>query len=284
MNKDELINSVLDKLKTIPRVIAIVIGGSHASQTQRSDSDIDLGLFYRKTNPFSIELMRNLAIKLNDNPDPIVSDFEEWGHWVNGGTWLTIKGQRLDLIYRNLDFVERVIDDCLKGKIESDYYQEPPNGFHSFMYCAEIQADKILYDPEQIIQKLKGKVKIYPPMLKSAIINKFLWDTEFALSRARKFAKRNEIHLVANSLTRITHDLIQVVYAINETYFMSAKKAYKDIPQFLLIPNDFLSIIEKNLGSIGTTSQDLQKSLQTYDNLVNQCKLLAKNIYVPKYK
>lgn len=283
MDKNKIIQSVVEELKKISNISAIVIGGSYATGTNRPDSDIDLGLYYNESSPFSIEEIKSLANKLNDFPDPIVSDFGGWGKWVNGGTWLTIKGQRVDFIYRDLDFVKKIINESIDGKIQSDYYQEPPNGFHSYIYLAEIALNKILYDPKNIITLLKNKIKTYSPKLKNKIINAFLWDSEFALSRAKKFAERNETLLVNASLSRISHDLIQVLYALNEIYFFSVKKTYKDISLFEKTPKDFLQKAEQVLGNIGTTKEQLTKSLQVFNNLIEECKQLTKNIYVPKY-
>jgi predicted nucleotidyltransferase len=283
MDKDKFIQSIVEELKKIPNITAIVIGGSYANGTNRPDSDIDLGLYYKEASPFSVDKIKSLANKLNDFPDPLVSDFGGWGKWVNGGTWLTIKGQRVDFIYRNLDFVEKIINYCIEGTIKSDYYQEPPQGFHSYIYLAEIASNKILYEPENIITLLKNKIKTYPPKLKNKIINAFLWDCEFTLSRAQKFAERNEIHLVVSSFSRINHNLIQVLYALNETYFFSVKKTYKDFPLFNKTPKDFLQKVEQVLGNIGNTNEQLKKSLQVFNNLIEECKQLTKDIYVAKY-
>ncbi len=76
MNKDKLIESIVEELKKIPNISAIVIGGSHATGTNRPDSDIDLGLYYKEAHPFSIESIKILANKLNDFPNPIVSNFK----------------------------------------------------------------------------------------------------------------------------------------------------------------------------------------------------------------
>ena len=284
MDKDKFIVEIAEKLKLVPNIAAMVLGGSYADGRQRPDSDIDLGLFYREKNPFSIEKIKKLAVELNDKPDPIVSDFNEWGYWINGGTWLTIKGQRTDFIYRNYDLVEKTIDESINGELENDYYQDPPNGFHSFIYLAEIEINKILYDPENLISKLKKRVSIYPQKLKNKIINFFLWDSEFALSRARKFANRKEIHLVAGSITRIIHDLTLVLYALNEIYFFGVKRSYVDIPKFFITPPGFMQTVENISGNIGLNAGELNHSLEKCSNLIETCKLLAKDIYVPKYK
>ena len=77
----------------------------------------------------------------------------------------------MDFIYRNLDFVEKAINNCFKVKIVSDYCQEPPSGFHSYIYCSEIEADKVLFDSEIYIEKIGNLIeefkalshKIYTP-------------------------------------------------------------------------------------------------------------------------
>lgn len=283
MDKDGLINSIVDELKKIEKIVAVVIGGSYASRLHRPDSDIDLGLYYREEKPFKIESIRLLANKLNDKPDPLVSDFGGWGYWVNGGTWLTVKKQRVDFIYRNLDFVEKVIEDCFEGRIESDFYQEPPAGFHSYIYLAEIEENKVLFDSENIMDNLKNKIKIYPTRLKPAIVNKFLWDSEFALSRAKKFAQRGEIYLTVSSLTRISHDLTQVAYTLNEKYFLSEKRVYKDFLKFKIIPAEYLKNMEEILGDAGISDKRLSNSVEKVSQIIEEFKSLAKNFYTPKY-
>jgi predicted nucleotidyltransferase len=108
---------------------AVVLGGSYARGRARPDSDIDLGLLYRKDAPFSIEEVATIARELNDTPDPVVTGFLRVGPWVNGGSWLTIGGQRVDFLYKNLDQLERVIDDARAGRYDHTYHQHPPFGF-----------------------------------------------------------------------------------------------------------------------------------------------------------
>ncbi len=60
--------------------------------------------------------VRELAEAVNDTPGPVVTGFYEWGRWVNGGAWLTIGGQRVDFIYRNIEHLERVIAEAEAGR------------------------------------------------------------------------------------------------------------------------------------------------------------------------
>jgi len=134
---DDQIAKIVGRLKQIDGVKAIAVGGSYATRTQRPDSDIDLGIYYSNKSPLNIEKVKSLALELNDKPEFVVTDIGDWGDWVNGGAWLTVEGQRVDFLYRNLDFVETIINKCMNGKIRKDYYQQPPYGFYSYIYLAE---------------------------------------------------------------------------------------------------------------------------------------------------
>src|SRR5260221_6102157 len=107
-----LLQQLVDHLKLVHGLRAIVLGGSYASGSQRPDSDIDIGLYYDENWPLDIHQIRSIASLLNDVPNPTVTDLGGWGTWVNGGAWLTIGGQRVGLLYRNVDFVSSTIVDC----------------------------------------------------------------------------------------------------------------------------------------------------------------------------
>ena len=151
MDINAFLQRLVDALIPIDGLQALVLGGSQASGTQRPDSDIDVGIYYSEKAPLDIYHLRKIAADLNDFPDPEVTELGGWGLWVNGGAWLTIKGQRVDFLYRNIDLVSTVIDDCNRGEIRIDYLQQPPYGFYSYIYCAETEQSKILYDPKQVI-------------------------------------------------------------------------------------------------------------------------------------
>src|SRR5260370_41924843 len=276
MQHQLLLQQTVDRLKPVPGLRAIVLGGSYASGSQRPDSDIDIGLYYDETWPLDIHQIRSIASLLNDIPNPTVTDLGGWGTWVNGGAWLTIGGQRVDLLYRNIDFVSSTIDDCNAGQVRSDYWQQPAYGFHSFMYCTEIAICRPLYDPDHVIERLKAKVAHYSPHLKQAIIKNFLWNARFTLDNPSKPASRGEVYLVTGCLARAIHCLVQVLYAINETYYLSEKKLAADLCSFSLQPANFLERISTLLGTTGTTSAQLQASLAQTEALYNELATLAK--------
>src|SRR5258708_15001679 len=104
MQHQLLLQQMVDRLKPVPGLRAIVLGGSYASGSQRPDSDIDIGLYYDENWPLDIHQIRSIASLLNDIPNPTVTDLGGWGTWVNGGAWVTIGGPRAGLVFRNFDF------------------------------------------------------------------------------------------------------------------------------------------------------------------------------------
>uniref|UniRef100_UPI003F683C15 hypothetical protein n=1 Tax=Acinetobacter baumannii TaxID=470 RepID=UPI003F683C15 len=52
----------------------------------------------------------------------------EWGPWINGGSWLSIGGRKVDLLYRDLGRVRAVIADCRAGAVSMDYQPGHPHG------------------------------------------------------------------------------------------------------------------------------------------------------------
>lgn len=274
---------IVDTLIEVDGLQAIVLGGSWASGTQHPDSDIDLGLYYHEASPLDIDHIRKIANSLNDLPKAEITEVGGWGLWVNGGAWLTINGQRLDFLYRNIDFVARIIDECNRGEMLFDYLQQPPFGFNSYIYCAETQQCKILYDPQKVIAGLKAKVTRYSALLKRSIINGYLWQAEFSLEVAKKSANAGNVYFVAGCLTRIASSLVQVLYALNETYFISDKRLQKDIEQFSLKPQNFVLRLDQILGNIGHDSKKLTETLLNTQILVTEFTELCRHQYTPKF-
>ncbi len=100
-------------LAELPGAVAIVLGGSRATATHRPDSDWDLGLYYRGgQRALDPEDIRGLG------HGGYVSGLGEWGPIVHGGAWLTVEGIAVDVLFRDLDVVERWLDDAQRGRFD----------------------------------------------------------------------------------------------------------------------------------------------------------------------
>src|SRR5215470_8240315 len=179
----DLIDALVRDLARIDGIAAVVLGGSHARGCAHAGSDIDLGLLYSDAKPFAIEDVRALAAQHNDSADPIVTDFYEWGPWVNGGAWLRVGGQRVDLLYRSLEHLARVIADAEAGRYELHYGQQPPFGFFGPTYLGELAVCVPLLDRSGgRLDELRARVARYPEVLRAAVLQDSLWQVEFALT------------------------------------------------------------------------------------------------------
>src|SRR5687768_5537763 len=101
---------IADRLSRIPGVDAVTLGGSRAVGTQRPDSDWDFGLYYTQTS--DPDDVRALGY------EGTVVARGEWAYPMNGGAWLRIEGQSVDLLFRDRADVGRWTAEANDGRWE----------------------------------------------------------------------------------------------------------------------------------------------------------------------
>ncbi|MFI7442775.1 nucleotidyltransferase domain-containing protein [Nonomuraea indica] len=164
---DVALRALARRLVEVPSVVAVVLGGSRARGTHRPDSDVDLGLYYR--GELDVPALRSLAARVADEPAELTEP-GGWGPWVNGGGWLTIRGRRVDWLYRDLDRVHRVWDDCRAGRYEVGAQAGHPLGFYSHAYAGEAALCRVLADPGGEVTALRQAARSYPAALGEALV------------------------------------------------------------------------------------------------------------------
>lgn len=281
--KRMLLDRLVSQLSEIPGVAAVVLGGSYASGMAHEDSDLDIGLYYFEANPFSIDDIRAVANAISVKGSATVTDFYEWGAWVNGGAWIHTENGKVDFLYRNIDHVQRTITEAHQGIVHHDYGQQPSYGFYSVIYLAETQICIPLFDPGAVIEQLKCQVEDYPPKLKRTIVGDALWSAEFTLIFARNFAAQGDIYNTVGCLTRTVASLTQVLFALNERYFIRDKKVMDVIAAFHILPNDYTQEINRILACPGSSSQELTISVQRLNQLWQSVVSLAGDLYQPRF-
>lgn len=282
--QSELVLSLTNRLDGIPGVKAVGLGGSYARGRAQPNSDIDLGVFYSEAAPFSIQSMRELAQAVNDTAGPVVAGFYEWGPWVNGGAWLTVGGQRVDFIYRNLEQVERVIADAEAGRYELHYLQQPPFGFFSGTYLGEIAVCVPLLDPDGCLDALKTRIAVYPEAFRRTVVQDYLWMAEFALAAfAPKFATRADVYGTSACLTSAVNQLVLVLFALNRKYLLNDKTALAEIKEFECVPEQFGSRVQNALADLGASSAELMAAVEKIAQLARETVQLATGLYQPRY-
>ncbi|MCX6047634.1 MAG: nucleotidyltransferase domain-containing protein [Chloroflexi bacterium] len=282
--KQALLTQITEALRPIPGIMAIVLGGSYARGTHHATSDLDIGLYYAEANPFAIADIKHVAGELAGSAAPVVTDFYEWGRWVNGGAWIQTPAGKVDFLYRNLDQVQRTLDEAQQGNFQHDYNQQPAYGFYSMIYLAETQICIPLSDPQGQIAALKRQVTTYPAKLKQKIIVDCLWSAEFTLLHAQSFAAVGDVYSTVGCLTRIAANLTQVLFALNETYFMSDKRAMDILATFAVLPAGYLESLTTILAQPGRTAEALGHTVVALEATWQSVVDLAQDSYQPKFK
>jgi hypothetical protein len=268
--KAALVAPVVDGLRRVPGVVALALGGSYASGTARADSDVDLCLSYREAAPIEVAAVRCPAGAVDDAPDPTVTDLYSWGPWVNGGAWLTVRGQRIDLLSRNLDQLERVVAAGEAGDWDTDYYQQYTHGFHSYIYLGELHICRPLHDPGGVLASLKARVAVYPPALKREVIRGWLGGQRMWWPVLHKLAARADVYDVAGGVNRMAAALTQLLFALNDVYFVTDKGALERIEGFPLRPEGYSATVRELLGRPGTTATELDATVRRLEAISRQ--------------
>ena len=157
---DNIIQSVTEKLSSLPYIEGIVLGGSRARGTHTEDSDIDFGIYYN-SELFDITVINQLATELDDeNRSNLIVPPGAWGDWINGGGWLVINGYHVDLILRDIKRVEQIMKDTEHGIVTANYQTGHPHGYISAMYRGELAISKILYANDENFYEFKKQAEL----------------------------------------------------------------------------------------------------------------------------
>jgi predicted nucleotidyltransferase len=273
---EEILRQVAASVSKLDGIVAIVLGGSRARGTADARSDIDLGIYYDASRPFSTLALGAVAQELDDrHAEGLVSGFGEWGPGVNGGGWLEIRGHHVDFLYREIDAVRDAIDECIAGRPRSIYQLGHPLGFHVQIYAGEIHVCRPLFDPSAMIAGLKSRVAKYPEEFRRAAITKHLFDAEFEISIAAKPAARGDVMYVAGCLFRAAGFMTLVLYALNRKFFLNEKGSFAESRGFPITPPHFHETVARILGSVGHTPTELSSSVESFQSLVQEMRTIA---------
>ena len=223
---DPLLERVAPVLAAVPGVVAIALGGSRARGAAHAGSDTDLGLYFSERGGLDVERLRAAVRGLVDDPRAAeLTEVGGWGPWIVGGGWLTIDGAKVDLLYRPIERVEKVIRDCREGRITMDYQPGHPHGFLSAIWMGEVALCLPLSDREGVIAGLKALAVPYPDKLAEALIRRFQWEVLFSIEGAQSAASRGDQNYIAGCAFRSLSCAAQVLFALNRRYLINEKGA-----------------------------------------------------------
>lgn len=274
MQSDPILSRLVPVLAKVPGIAAIALGGSRARGTATEKSDYDIGLYFSTAQPLDTEGLLQAVRRLVDKPDAAdVTPIGGWGPWIVGGGWLSVDGRKVDLLYRNLDEVGRVIDACRAGEVTMHYQPGHPHGVCSAIWMGEVALGVSLHDPKGALAALRAKTLPYPKALGEALIKRFAWEPLFAIENAELASARGEQTHIAGCAYRALACIAQVLFAANARYLINEKGALPEAATFPRTIPDLVTRVAEIWRSIG--EEDFATTLVSLRDLERDLKAIA---------
>jgi hypothetical protein len=196
-----------ERLDGIPGVAAVTLGGSRATDNARQESDWDFGLYYR--GRISADDVRALGFEGE------VVEPGEWGRLVNGGASLTVDGQRVDLLYRDLDVVEHWLAEAEAGRYEVDRVEGYVAGMATYVLAGELALAEVL----------AGELPRpgFPEPLRESAPPRWRASSSFSLGVAEAIAGRGDVATCVGLLSKAVIEAAQAAIAERGEWALNEK-------------------------------------------------------------
>ena len=207
---ERFLSFITDELAGLPTVEAVALGGSRATGTHRPDSDWDFAIYYR--GPFAPDNLRALGWPGE------VSEIGGWGGGVfNGGAWLEVDGQRVDVHYRDLDYVEHQLAEAQEGRFHIERLLFHLAGIPSYIVVAELAGNRVLHGTLPRSD--------YPEKLKQSARSRWWSEAELTLGYARTaYAERGLVTETVGALATATCMAAHAVLAARGEWVTNEKR------------------------------------------------------------
>ena len=242
---EEILAQAVDALKDCPSVEGIVLGGSRATGTAGANSDVDIGIYYR--GGLDLEALNLAAAKMDD---------------THREGLICPEGMPVDLIFRSLERVERVVEQSEQGQVGAHYQTGHPHAYLDVMYRGELACSRVLFSKCQEFLILKQRAENYPEALREAIGQFFLFESSFSCMFAEQNTSKGDLYYMVGHLFRSVSALNQVLFALNRQWCLNEKKAVQRIQQFPLCPKDYESRVNLVFLQLGSDPAEATRLLR----------------------
>lgn len=247
-----MVEKLFEKLKNIPEVEAIALGGSRAGENFDEKSDYDVYLYC--TGDISEDVRKNILEKY-------CSYIELSNHFWELEDNCTLKnGVDIDILYRNIDDFSKDVASVVEGFNARTGYTTCM--WHNLMTC------KIICDKEGRLQGIKDRFNVsYPPELKKNIINKNMSLLSGMLpsydGQILKAVKRGDIVSVNHRTSAFMESYFDVLFALNEQTHPGEKRLISLCKKLSVLPADFEENINKLFTDLFTNYDEIKGDLET---------------------
>jgi hypothetical protein len=246
------VQAVIEDLMPICRKLAegrgryaIAVGGSQGKGLSDIRSDVDFRLFHEQDLPW-----------LDTNPQLWAAYIEAENRWRGQGIFI-------DGVWaRKIGDIDAALNRWISGEAKPDDLVWTIWGYH---LLPDIHHQAILEDPFNVIGEWKQRLRVYPPKLKQAVLRKHLgsaryWRQDYHYANK---VRRGDAVFLAGLTSRLVHDLIQILFALNETYYVGDGQNLNFVEKFNIKPDGFADRVKAILYP--AASDDLFQ--RQYDSL-----------------
>lgn len=225
---------VIDDLLPLCRALgegacAVSIGGSYGKGTFDRTSDLDFRLFCeRRVSPHE-EYRRAHAL--------LQAAIDRWAEKgiVIDGCWVRTVGE-----------IDAQIEAWCDGIVAPVDLVWTIWGYH---VLTDVYNQMVIDDPDGILAAWHSRLATYPPKLKQAILDKHLrsvryWRQDY---HYRHKVERGDVVFLASLTARLVHDLIQILFALNETYYAGDGNNLTFVERFRHVPERFAERVHATL-------------------------------------
>ena len=259
------------RMAEAPGVIGVVLGGSRARGEQAEDSDVDLGLYYRR--PLDVDALAGLARDVAGASAEVTRP-GAWGPWVDGGAWLRIDDVAVDWIYRDVDRVRHSWRAAQRGEFSFHAQVGHPLGVPDFAYAGELALAVVLADPTGELAALQEQMDHYPAALTQALVAG-LWEADFSLDNARKAASRADTAYVAGCLFRAVLLCAHALHGRAGRWLVNEKGAIASAGRLPVAPVGFASRAHGLLASLSHRPDELRAAIVAGQTLVDDVRAVV---------
>lgn len=208
---------------------AISVSGSLGKGTWDKRSDIDFRLYTRDPLPW------------------IDIDPERWtGYFAALEAWKE-RGVTIDGVWcRTVGEIEDLMSGWFEGQINPVPLVWTIWGYH---VLPDMHHQHVIEDPYGIIAGWKERLRVFPPRLKAAILSRYLeslryWRGDYHYAHK---VERADVPFLAGMSAKLVHEMIQVLFALNETYYVGDGSNLSFVEKFKIAPPNFSARVQEIL-------------------------------------
>jgi len=244
------IKDIVEMLKTTgDGDMTITLAGAHAKGLDDEYSDIDIYMYYADPKPY--ETQKKIVEGFADNGKATVTH-DHVSAPMGGYYIFNYKNTLVEVTTRLYENALKRINESVNGQFEILPESWTINGYYTFTYASEISYVKPMWDPPNFIENSKSIIYPYPQKFKKKLIEVFGERMKFNPCYNHEYTnaiRRRDLFMTNYFADYTLLNMIQVIYALNETYFTGDKQVARKIAKLPYYPVKMLENLEFLLGA-----------------------------------